>query len=200
MWTDAERRVLRRLDRPWKIQDFLGAIPMNFADTYHSPRLVLRERRASCLEGALLAAAAFAVHGQRPLLLDLRSIMEDDDHVVALFRYRGRWGAVSQTNHAVLRYRDPIYRTARELACSYFHEYFVDDGRKTLREYSQPFDLTRPQFRGWMTTTNDLRDLADALDASPHTALLTPAQTRILRPADPIERRAGAIVAWAPPH
>ncbi len=198
--TPAERRILRRLRTPWAVQDFLSALPMNFEDTYWSPRLVLVHRRASCLEGALLAAAAFWVNGARPLLLDLRSIPEDDDHVVALFQYRGRWGAVSQTNHVVLRYRDPIYRTIRELALSYFHEYFLDDGRKTLREYSRPFDLTRPHYRGWVTTANDLRDLADALDASPHTAFLTPVEIRILRPADPIERHAGTIVAWTPPH
>ncbi|MDO8598859.1 MAG: hypothetical protein Q7S02_02015, partial [bacterium] len=151
-----EVRVFKGLHRPWKIQDFVEELPMNWTDAYLSPRRVLEERRASCMDGALLAAAALWINGERPLLLDLRTVQRDDDHVVALFQWRGRWGAISKTNHAVLRYRDPIYRTVRELACSYFHEYFLDDGAKTLREYSRPFSLARFG-HDWMTTSKDLR-------------------------------------------
>src|SRR5512142_217167 len=146
MFTTEERRAFRRLDSPRKVQDFLDAVPMNFCedgDTCMSPRRVLRENRAHCLEGAMFAAAAFRTHGRPPLVLDLEATDDDHDHVVALFRERGRWGAVSKTNHAVLRYREPVYRSVRELALSYFHEYFLDDGRKTLRRYSDPVDLSR---------------------------------------------------------
>jgi hypothetical protein len=93
------------------------------------------------MEGALLAAAILEFHGHKPLLLDLRSTNDDLDHVVALFKQFGCWGAISKTNHVVLRYREPVYKTLRELAMSYFHEYFLDNGKKTLREYSVPFDL-----------------------------------------------------------
>src|SRR3989344_5895747 len=127
--TRTELVALRRLRTPQKIQDFLNTLPANFelrGETYRSPRGVLRDRTAHCFEGALLAAAAFLVNGEPLLLLDLKTAadVQDTDHVVALFRRRGRWGSVSKTNHAVLRYREPVYRTVRELALSYFHEYF----------------------------------------------------------------------------
>jgi hypothetical protein len=136
------------------------------------------------------------MHGERPLILDLQSVPTDDDHVVALFRQRGRWGAISKTNHAVLRYREPIYRTTRELAASYFHEYFLDDGRKTLRSYSRPFDCARQRDGAWVAAEDDLRDLADALDTSPHIPLLDRRMIAGLRRADAIEIRAGKHVEW----
>lgn len=193
-----ELRLLRALRTPAAIQDFLNGIPISFEDAYRSPRRVLRDRMAHCLDGALFAAAVLAVHGERPLLLDLQSVPRDDDHVVALFRRRGRWGAISKTNHAVLRYREPIYRTIRELAVSYFHEYFLDDGRKTLRSYSRPFDLVR--WRGeWATAEDDLRPLADALDCSPHIPIVDRRMITGLRRADPIEITAGQHVEWEHP-
>ena len=190
-----EHAIIRRLRTPAAIQDFLDTLPMNFDDAYRSPRRVLRDRVAHCLDGALFAASALWFHGARPLLLDLQSTPHDDDHVVALFQRHGRWGAISKTNHAVLRYREPVYRTIRELAASYFHEYFLDDGRKTLRSYSHPFDLTR--WRGdWVTTEDDLRPLADALDVSPHVPILDRRAIANLRRADAIEIAAGKHVEW----
>lgn len=194
-FTKTELHELRPLDRPWKIQDFIEELPMNWGSAYLSPRRVLAERRASCMDGALLAAAALWIHGERPLLLDLRTVQRDDDHVVALFQWHGRWGAISKTNHAVLRYRDPLYRTVRELACSYFHEYFLDDGMKTLREYSRPFSLARFGHE-WMTTEKDLRWLADALDSSPHVSIVDRRGIATLRSPDPIEIRAGKLTRW----
>ncbi|MFH1099156.1 MAG: hypothetical protein V1723_04560 [Candidatus Uhrbacteria bacterium] len=190
-----ERRIFRRLSTPARIQNFLEELTINFADTNRSPRCVLREKRAHCFEGALFAAAALWYHGERPLILDLRSTRDDDDHVVALFRRRGCWGAISKTNHAVLRYREPIYRTIHELVLSYFHEYFLDDGRKTLRSYSRPFDLLK---RGdtWVTTEQNLRPLADALDDSPHFDLFSRRIISGFRRADAIEIRVGKIVEW----
>ena len=146
-----EFEIFKKLDTPVKIQDFLDAIRINFEvkrETCRSPLMVLRHKEAHCMEGAMLAAACFWYNGQRPLLLDLKTMVrprspqeKDDDHVVALFKENGRWGAVSKTNHAGLRYRDPVYKTVRELALSYFHEYFLDNGVKTMRSYSAPFSL-----------------------------------------------------------
>lgn len=148
------------------------------------------------MEGALLAACAFALQGRRPLLLDLASAKGDDDHVIALFQEHGRWGAVTKTNHAVLRYREPVYRTLGELAMSYFHEYFLDDGRKTLRSYSRPVDLSRFNRRGWMVDEKDVWYIVDALNAAPHTDILLPGQGSRLRRADAIEIEAGRLTQW----
>lgn len=194
-----ELKLLGSLRTPRAVQDFLDTIPMNFeekGDTLLSPRRVMRERKAHCMEGALFAAAAFWVRGREPLLLDLRTTREDDDHVVALFKERGRWGAVSKTNHAVLRWREPIFKSVHTLAASYFHEYFLDDGRRTLREYSRPLNLSVRKFTGWTTSEDDMWHLSQALDDSPHYALFSAHIAKRLRPADEVERKAGKIVEW----
>ncbi len=191
-----ELKILRRLNSPAKIQDFLEDIPINFeksGDTCMSPRRVLRERKAHCMEGAMLAAAALWAHGEKPLLMDLKSVDRDFDHVVALFRRDGRWGAVSKTNHAVLRYREPVYKTLRELAMSYFHEYFLDDGKKTMRSFSQPFGLAQFRKKNWAVAEEDLWYIPEALDDSPHEAFMNRAMIACLRRADPIEIAAGKL-------
>jgi hypothetical protein len=196
--TDDERRLFRGLDSPKKIQDFLETVPINFepdGDTCKSPREVLRTRTAHCIEGALVAAAALWYHGQRPLLLDLKATARDVDHVIAPFRSHGHWGAISKTNHAVLRYRDPVYRSVRELAMSYFHEYCIDNGLKTLTSYSVIFDLRR-RGAGWITDAAPLWDLSYALDTSRHYPILKGRPRRTLRRADAIERRAGMLEQW----
>ena len=161
-----------------------------------SPRQVLREHKAHCMEGALLAAAALWVQGEKPLLLDLKTITSDYSHVVALFRRQGHWGAISKTNHAVLRYREPVYRTIRELAMSYFHEYFLDNGKKTLRSYSKPLDLSTARFRGWATREEDVWHIDTALERAPHEPMLKPAMVSGLRASDSIEIQAGKLVEW----
>jgi hypothetical protein len=202
--TADERRLLRRLDTPRRIQDFLETIPANHephGETCKSPRAVLRTRTAHCIEGAMLAATALWFHGRPPLLLDLKATARDPDHVVAPFRVRGRWGAVSKTNHAVLRYRDPVYRNIRELAMSYFHEYWTGMGIKTLASYSDVFDLRLWRRRGespgdWVTSAEPLWDLQNALDVSRHHPILDNRRRGLLRSADLIERRAGRLVQW----
>jgi len=197
--TETESKILRKLCSPQKIQDFLDAIPINLeldGYTYMSPRRVLRNQKAHCLEGALLAAAAYAFHGGRPMLLDFQAAYDDEDHVVALYQENGHWGAISKTNHPGLRYRDPIYRSMRDLAASYFHEYYMWDGRKSLRFYSRPFDLSRYAPQRWVTAMEDLDWLAHALDASPHTSLVPKGNLRRLRRASAFEIRASSAVEW----
>ena len=139
--TPTETRVFARLDTPAKIQTFLDRLPANFGldgDTAMSPRRVLQTRLAHCAEGAVFAAAALAFHGKPAWLVDLRALPSDQDHIVTLFKERGLWGAISKTNHPVLRWRDPIYRSPRELIMSYVHEYCLPGGKKSLLEYSRP--------------------------------------------------------------
>lgn len=188
-----------KLSSPKKIQDFLNTLAFNFeedGETCMSPSRVRREGRAHCLEGALFAASALRALGYRPLLLDLKAVAQDDDHVVALFQSHKRWGAISKTNHCVLRYREPVYATVRELALSYFHEYFLNDGRKTLRSYSVPVDLRRFDRREWMTDENDLWYIVKALDSARHFQILRKGQARDLRSADAIEIESGKFVEW----
>ncbi len=194
-----ELHLLKKLNTPRKIQDFLNTLQINFeekGETCMSPRRVLRERKAHCMEGAMLAAAALRLHGHAPLVVDLTAVKRDDDHVLAVFRQHGCWGAITKTNHAVLRYREPVYRSIRELVLSFFHEYFMDDGRKTLRSYSLPVDLSRFDRRGWMTAEEDVWYIPDHLADVRHFPLLTRAQIATLRRADPTEINAGKLVEW----
>jgi hypothetical protein len=196
----SELKILRRLDTPRKIQDFLETIPINFKEgTLMSPRRVLREHRAHCVEGALLAAATLWLRGEPPLLLDLKSVERDFDHVVALFKRNGRWGAISKTNHAVLRYREPVYKNVRELAMSHFHEYFLDDGKKTMRSFSRAFDLRKFKRDNWLTSEKELWLIEHALDAAPHEQILNKTMIKELRKADPIEIKVGKVSEWKKP-
>jgi len=191
----AEFAVLRRLDSPRKIQAFLHGLKQNFeldGDSCQTVREVLRTRRAHCIEGAMLAACALWIHGEPPLLLDLRAV-RDYDHVVALFRRNGRWGAMSKTNGIGLRSRDPVYRTLRELAMSWFHEYYNRAHQKTLREYSVPFDLRRIDPKVWVAgPKKHAWPLVDALDALRHFRLVGRRQERAITRRDPFERRVGS--------
>lgn len=194
-----EMSLLKRLNTPRKVQDYLNSLTQNHepdGDTCLSPRRVMRENRAHCIEGAMFAALAFRIHGQRPLILDLESARHDQDHVVALFRRHGCWGAVSKTNHGVLRYREPVYQTIRELVLSYFHEYFDQRGFKTLRRYSNPVDLSRFDRKTWVTNERDNWFIAQYLVDVPHKELLTRSQISSLRRADPVEVKMGEIVEW----
>ncbi|TSC65363.1 MAG: hypothetical protein G01um101477_508 [Candidatus Doudnabacteria bacterium Gr01-1014_77] len=202
VFTSKELKVFEKLNTPKKVQDFINKIPINFemkGETYLSPREVLKQNRAHCAEGAVLAATIFWYNGGKPLLMDMKTTPNDDEHVVALFNQNGFWGAISKTNHAVLRYREPIYKTVRELALSYFHEYFKDSGQKTLRSYSDPFDLSKMRKKDWLTTKENLWDIIDSLDSSKHHQILNKKQIRGLRKADQIEILAGKLVEQKKP-
>ena len=188
--TAKELALFAKLDTPQKIQDFVSAIPQNFepdGDSCMSVREVLRTKRAHCIESALVAALALWIHGQRPLIMDLSANDEDDDHIIVLFKQHGGWGAISKSNHAYLRYRDPIYRTLRELAISYVHEYYNVKGEKTLRTYSRPLDLSSYKPDAWITDTHAWAIAEDICDIR-HFPLMTKAQERVLHPVDKIQK------------
>ena len=171
----AERRLLVGLDRPAAIQDFLNRVPYSDDKFYRCPLRVLRDRKAHCFDGALFAAHALRRIGFPPLILELIPNERDDDHILALFKQNGGWGAVAQSNFVGLRYREPVYRSLRELVMSYFEQYYNLRGEKTLRRYSRPVNLARFDHLGWMTSEEDVWDIPHHLVAIAHVPLLTPA-------------------------
>ena len=195
-----EIQIFKQLNCPKKIQDFLNNIPANYektGETVLSLRMVLKENKAHCMEGAMLAAAALRFHGYPPLIVDLTAAEKDDDHVITVFKRNGYWGAISKTNHATLRYREPVYKTIRELVLSYFHEYFTNhDGKKTLRSYSMPINLSRFDKRSWMTAAEDPWYIPEYLAEISHKKILNRSQIAFLRRADHIEKKAGSILEW----
>jgi len=193
-----EGAILRRLSRPEKIQSFLdhdlGYNKEHEGETCRSPRRVLRDRVAHCMEGALLAAAALRLNGHRPLIVDLEAV-RDDDHILAVFKEHGHWGAIAKSNYAGLRFREPIYRSVRELAISYFEHYYNVAGEKTLRAFSRPVNLSRFDQLGWMTTEEDLWVIGEYLGTISHTSILTHAMSRKRRLIDRRLYEAGLVGA-----
>ena len=181
-----ERAVFRRLNTPWKAQRFLDDLAYNVERggiTCRSPRLVLRDRTAHCMEGALFGAAALRMMGRPPLLLDLEAV-HDTDHVIAIFRERGHWGAIAKSNYSGLQYREPVYRTLRELSMSYFEHYFNLRAEKTLRNYSRPVNMRRFDRIHWMTAEEGVWAVPEYLCTIAHTPLLAPRLIPRLRRVD----------------
>jgi len=196
---EREFALLKRLRTPQEIQSYLNSIPMNHevgGETMWSVREVIRHRCAHCMEGALVAACARWVQGEPPLVMHLDCAPSDYPHVVALFRRGRSWGAISKTNGAVLRYRDPVYRSLRELAMSYFHEYCDGRGRRTLRRYSVSFDLRRLDPGLWVTKTQACVETHDRLAALRHYAMISPRQARLISRRDRFEREAAKLVEY----
>lgn len=197
--TEKEEEILRKLDTPSKIQDFLNKIPINFdykKDTCMSPRQVLRKWKCHCIEGAMLAAAALRLQGKSPLIVHLKASKDDYDHVIALFKENGKYGGITKTNHGVLRYREPVYDSVKELVMSFFHEYFNDKGKKTLRSYSIPVNLARFDKKNWITSEEDLWYIDSYLDKVKHFPVLTKKQVKNLRKADKIEIEIGKVTEY----
>ena len=190
--TAAETRVLRALKTPAKIQQFLDDLPYHHADTAWSPRKVLRERTAHCLEGALLAAAALRVLGQKPLVMDLEGV-NDSDHVLALYKQKGYWGAIAKSNYSGLRFRAPVYKTIRELALSYFENYFNLRGERTLRGYSLVVDLRDYDKENWMTSEKSVWCVPEYLVTCRHFPLFPPSVARGLPRLDKRSFAAGIV-------
>jgi hypothetical protein len=189
-FSDKELRHLRRLSTPAKIQAFLDKIPYHVAPTAWSPRKVLHEKTAHCLEGAIFAAAALRINGMPPLILDLEAI-HDSDHVIAVYRQNGAWGALASSNYSGCRYRSPVYRSLRELALSYFEGYFNLRGERTLRTFSKPVNLSQFDSANWMTTDEPVWFIAEHLIKIPHTRLLTPMMEKSLLHVDRRSFKAG---------
>lgn len=193
-FTKGELKFLKSLNTPAKVQDYLNSIPFNFEydgiDVIKSPIRSMREKNIHCFEGALLGAYILSLNGYKPTILHLKTTKHDLDHVITPFKVGKYWGALSKTNHNVLRYREPIYKNIRELAMSYFHEYFLDKGDKTLRQYSDVLDLNKIK-ENWAIDENDLWYIDKALDKMKHFPIVPKGILKKLRKVDKIEVSAG---------
>lgn len=182
-FTSAELRKLRSLKDPDGIQRFLDDMPYHIAETSWSPRRVLRENTAHCFEGAIFAAAALRANGYPPLIVDFEA-EADTDHVIAVYRVKGHWGAVAKSNYTNCRFREPVYRTLRELAMSYFHIYFNMRRQRSLRTFSRPVNLARFDDQQWMTTEKPIWFVVYYLFEIHHYTLLTRAMINHLHRVD----------------
>ena len=195
-FTPAELRKLRSLKDPNGIQRFIDSMPYHLATTAWSPKRVLHEQTAHCLEGAIFAAAALRAIGRPPTIIDFEA-EQDTDHVLAVFKERGAWGAIAKSNYTGCRYREPVYRTLRELAMSYFEVYFNLRGDRTLRTFSRPVDLSRFDRQDWMTSDRNIWFIPEYLVTIPHTKLLTTAMRKHLHRLDARSVAAGLVGhAW----
>jgi hypothetical protein len=193
---------IKKLNTPQKVQDFLDKVPFNFekeGETYWPPKKALRIRKMHCFEGAVFACWCLQNHGIENYLMDLKvkNLRKDSDHTLCIFRINKFWGAISKTNHSVLRWRDPIYKNVRELAMSYFHEYFLDSGEKTLLSFSKPFDVWKKFGNNWADSSEeDLDKIALALDKSPHINFIPKANAKLIRKAGKTEIKGANVVEY----
>ena len=197
----SQAAALAKLSSPEKIQDFVSALPINFepdGDTCLSVTEALSQRRAHCIEGAFIAACALWMNGQPPLVMDLQA-KGDSDHVVTVFRRGKCWGAISKSNHIWLRWRDPIYRSLRELTMSYFHEYILGP-KKTLWAHSGPINLKRFDPQLWITNSQPCWDVAAALDDVRHYPIITPSQQKLLKARDKVELDGAKVLQFKAPN
>ena len=200
--TPAEHLVFARLKTGQAIQTFIDRLPPNFelhGDTTMSPRRVLKTRTCNCSEAAILAVTAFIYHGKPAWLMDIQALPSDQDHVVTLFRERGLWGAISKTNHSVLRWRDPIYSSPRELAMSYAHEYCLPGGKKSMLAFSRPFSLTRYAPQRWVIADNNLDWILEDLDGAPHVPVAPRHALRKRRRMSRVELKSQDLTEWPVP-
>jgi hypothetical protein len=193
--TKREKKILDSLTTPAKIQYFLDSIPYSTESIYRCPLRVLRERVAHCFDGALFAAAALRRIGYPPLIMNLIPNQRDDDHVLALFKKDGHWGAIAKSNFTGLRFREPIFRTLREQALSYFEQYYNTAREKTLRGYTLPLNLKSFDQLGWMYKDHPLELIAQKLDTLKHFPLLNRKMIAGLQPVDLRSHRAGLLGA-----
>ncbi|MBM3152234.1 MAG: hypothetical protein FJZ96_08570 [Chloroflexi bacterium] len=191
--TPDECRLLANLDSPARIQAWLDTVPYSKDDFYRCPLRVMRDRKAHCFDGALFAAAVLRRIGHRPRILELLPNARDDDHLLAVFKENDAWGAVAQSNYSGLRYREPVFRTLRELTMSYFEDYFNPVGEKTLRGYRGPVDLSSFDRLEWTTSDAGLESLADGIDRYRSVAILTTGMEAALQPVDERSLKAGLV-------
>ncbi len=193
--TGAERQFIARLTTPLKIQTFLDELPYSTGRIYRCPLKVLRERRAHCFDGALFSAAILRCLGHPPLILDMLPNDRDDDHMLSIYRSKGHWGAIAKSNFVGLRFREPIYRTLRELVMSYFEQFYNVEGEKTLRSYTLPLNLKAFDQLDWMTKDDSLERIAQRLDSARKVPVLTRPMISNLSLVDERSYRAGLLEA-----
>ncbi len=191
-WTKEESEFLKGFSDPWSIQMFLDSIDYNPNYECRSPRWVIRKRSAHCFEGALFASAALELLGYKPAIVDMKAY-NDDDHVIAVFREKNYWGAVAKSNFTSLRYREPVYRSLRELIMSYFDFFFNINGEKSLRSYSTPFNLSVFNNRNWRTTDEDLEYIGDKIESLHHYPVVPDGLVNKLKIASDSMIRAGLL-------
>jgi hypothetical protein len=189
--SDTDRRILQALTTPQQVQAFLDEIEYSADSFYRSPIQVLRERKGHCFDGALFAAAVMRRLGYPPLILEMLPNERDDDHLLALFRVGRNWGAVAKSNFVGLRFREPVYRSLRELVMSYFEHYYNVNREKTLRGYTVPLRLDRFDHLNWLSDSGSLDAVADGLDRLRRFSLLDPDSTACLNLVDERSYRTG---------
>lgn len=193
-WSPEELAVFRDFETPHDVQTFLSATPYSDDPIYRSPRSVIRDRKAHCFDGAVFAAAALEQLGYPPLLVDFLAV-RDDDHVIAVYRRDGFWGAVAQSNFSTLRFREPVYWSLRELVMSYFDFYFNTIGELTLRGFSKPVDLGDFDVFSWRTKDATMKKIAGRLTKEKHEPVIDQKRARRLKPVDDRSFRAGMLGA-----
>ena len=193
--THAERQVIARLNTPNKIQLFLDDLAYGSEVVYRCPLRVVRQRTCQCFDGALFGAAMLRRLGYPSLILNLLPSDHDDDHVLTLFKHGGHWGAIAKSNFVGLRFREPIYRTLRELVLSYFEQYYNVAGEKTLRGYTIPLNLNSFDRFHWMTRDEPLEQIARRLDKIRRMFLLTRPMIARLSLIDERSHQAGLVGA-----
>lgn len=199
--TKEELKILKKLNTPHKIQQFLNSLPKNFeenGDTCMSPRKVLREKKCHCIEGAMLAYTAFLINDKKGFLLDLTASETDFDHVILVYKENNKWGAISKTNYAVLRFREPVYKNIRELVMSYFNEYVDKNGNKTLRSYSKPVSLKKLGHK-WITSEKDVWEVPYKLIDTRHIPILNKSEIKNLKKIDKVTLDACEMTEWKKP-
>ncbi len=193
-WTTPELKTIRTLTTPYTIQQFLDTAAYSAESCYRSPRSVLRDNKAHCFDGAVFAAAMLERIGFPPLIVDMQAV-RDDDHVIAIFKKNGCFGAIAKSNFAGLRYREPIYRTVRELVMSYFELFYNVNKEKTLRQFTVPLNLST--YKNFEFDDKIMEEIGLKLSNIPVTKLMTPAQIRSLQRVDERSYQSGLMGANA---
>jgi hypothetical protein len=191
--TESEKNLLDSLDSPFKVQSFLNTISYSDDHFYRCPLRVLRDRKGHCFDGALFAASAFRRMGGPPLIMELLPNGRDDDHIIALYKQYGCWGAVAQSNFTGIRFREPVYRSLRELVMSYFEQFFNSLGEKTLIGYRNPINLQVFDDLDWMTSDAGLEILSSRMDRYKIHSVITTAQAAGLSTLDERSLQAGLL-------
>jgi hypothetical protein len=193
--TKKERKVFSRLTSPVKIQGFLDSLTYSDEERYRCPRSVLKDNKAHCYDGAMLAAAALQMIGYPPLLVEILPNNRDDDHILAVFRHGNYWGAMAKSNFVGLRYREPVYRSLRELIMSYFESYFNIAGERTMLGYTAPLNLQRFDNLNWFIQDSTMDIIGEALNNIRKYRIMTPAIARKLSRVDQRSYKAGLLGA-----